>query len=122
MSDPSKQPDPNCGIADVLSLFKGRWKGEVIALLFDQTMRFNELRRELPGASARALTESLRQLERDGVIVRTQFKAVPPRVEYRLSSYGNQLVPLLDQIYDWGQEHFDCVRACRAKYDAANAE
>ncbi|MEM9346940.1 MAG: helix-turn-helix domain-containing protein [Planctomycetota bacterium] len=122
MTDSPEQPDPNCGIADVLSLFKGRWKGEVIALLNDQTLRFNELRRELPGASARALTESLRHLERDGIILRTQFKSVPPRVEYKLSNYGEQLVPLLDQIYDWGQEHFNCVRACREKYDAANAE
>ncbi|MEM1099704.1 MAG: helix-turn-helix domain-containing protein [Planctomycetota bacterium] len=111
-------PDPNCRIAEVLNVFKGRWKGEIIALLRDDTLRFSTLRRKMSSASARSLTESLRALERDGVIRREQFEAVPPRVEYSLTDHGRALLPLLDMIQQWGEHHLGCVEACRQDFDA----
>ncbi|MEM6551381.1 MAG: helix-turn-helix domain-containing protein [Planctomycetota bacterium] len=116
-----KTPDPNCRISDVLDIFRGRWKGEIVALLRDETLRFTELRRRIPGASARTLTENLRGLERDGVLIREQFAEVPPHVEYSLSGYGDELLPLLDRIREWGEQHLGCVEACRAAYDAKHA-
>ncbi|MEQ9455385.1 MAG: helix-turn-helix domain-containing protein [Phycisphaeraceae bacterium] len=113
--------DPKCKISDVLDIFKGRWKGEIIKLLSEQALRFSELKTQLTSASARVLTESLRALERDGVIQRNDLSAPRPHVEYSLSPYGVQLVPLLDQIKAWGEKHINCVRTCRDRYDAAHA-
>ncbi|MEM1026714.1 MAG: helix-turn-helix domain-containing protein [Planctomycetota bacterium] len=115
--DKPPPPDPNCRIADVLDVFKGRWKGEIIALLREETLRFSSLRKRMPSASARSLTESLRGLERDGVIKRQQFDAVPLHVEYSLTGYGEELLPLLDRIQAWGNKHMSCVRACREQFD-----
>lgn len=116
MTEPSP-PDPYCRIAEVLSVFKGRWKGEIIALLREDTLRFSTLRRRISTASARSLTESLRALERDGVVSRQQFVAVPPHVEYSLTEHGRALLPLLDLIQAWGEKHLACVEACREDFD-----
>ncbi|MEM9913516.1 MAG: helix-turn-helix domain-containing protein [Planctomycetota bacterium] len=109
--------DPNCRIASVLDIFKGRWKGEIIAVLRSGPKRFSTLRSEMPAASARSLTESLRALERDGILQRRQFEEIPPHVEYSLTARGRELLPLLDQIQRWGEVHLSCVEACRETYD-----
>jgi len=110
--------DPNRRIAAVLDVFKGRWKGEIIIALRERQMRFKDLRQAMPSVSARALTESLRSLERDGVITRQQFAGIPPHVEYDLTEQGRGLLPLLDHVQAWGERHLACVEACRASYDA----
>lgn len=117
--DPS---DPNCEIWEVLSVFKGRWKGEIIAQLHDRTRRYSELRKLIPKASARVMTASLRDLERDGVVLRKRLEGTPARVDYSLSAYGEQLVPLLDAIRQWGKQHFNCVQHCRKQYDREHAK
>lgn len=109
--------DPQCRVSDVLDVFKGRWKGEIIRLLSDQSMRFSELKSSLRQPSSRVLTESLRALERDGVLIRHEVERLPPHVEYALSDSGLQLVPLLDEIRAWGAQHLKCVRAHREQYD-----
>ncbi|MEM6393067.1 MAG: helix-turn-helix domain-containing protein [Planctomycetota bacterium] len=114
---PSETEPPDQRLADVLDIIKGRWKGQIILLLRGGTLRFTSLRRRMPAASARSLTESLRALERDGVVRRQQFEAIPPRVEYSLTDHGHALTPLLDQIDAWGTQHLGCVQACRANYD-----
>ncbi|MEM1213359.1 MAG: helix-turn-helix domain-containing protein [Planctomycetota bacterium] len=114
---PGQTPSPDRRILEVLDVIKGRWKGPIILLLRDGTQRFSALRRSMPAASARSLTESLRALERDGVIRREQFEAIPPRVEYSLTDHGHALTPLLDQIDAWGIDHLECVHHCRVAYD-----
>ncbi|MEM6750145.1 MAG: helix-turn-helix domain-containing protein [Planctomycetota bacterium] len=113
------RPDPRCRIAEVLDVFKGRWKGEIIAALRQSPMRFNALRAQLPAVSARTLSESLRGLERDGVVTRTEHPDASPNVDYALSPRGQELVPLLETIDAWGEAHLGCVAACREAYDHA---
>jgi len=109
--------DSRCHVSEVADVFKGKWKGEIIILLRGGPVRFGELKSHLKGITARALTESLRGLERDGVIARHEHEAVPPHVEYVLCEGGQQLLPLLDAIQAWGDRHLKCVMAHREQYD-----
>jgi DNA-binding HxlR family transcriptional regulator len=87
-----------------LDLIGGKWKGVVLYHLFDETLRFNELRRRLTGITQRMLTKQLRELEEAGLIIRTVYAEVPPKVEYRLSEDGKSLKPIISALEAWGEK------------------
>jgi len=95
-----------CKVTEALSVVSGKWKPTLLAhLRFSGTQRFGELRRLIPGITQKMLTAQLRELERDGLVTRTVYAEVPPRVEYSLSDYGHTLGPMLDSMYQWGEQH-----------------
>ena len=95
-----------CSVEAALSVIGGKYKGTIIYRLFtDSVLRFNEIRRILPDVSQRTLTSQLRALEKDGIINRTVYPEVPPRVEYRLSEYGKTLQVAVMALKSWGDGH-----------------
>ncbi len=84
------------------------------------TKRFSELQREIDGVSQKMLTQTLRGLERDGLLSRTIYPTVPPKVEYSLTALGNTLVELLTGIQDWSENHIESVLTAQEKYDSAD--
>lgn len=89
-----------------LLVIGGKWKGTILYRLFvDEVLRFNEIRRMLPAVSQRMLTTQLRALESDGIIARTAYPEVPPRVEYRLTDYGRTLHGAVMALKAWGDVH-----------------
>jgi DNA-binding HxlR family transcriptional regulator len=88
----------------LLRLLEGRWKLVILFCLFDgQVQRFSELERRVTGISQKMLAQQLRQLEADGIVERTEHAEVPPRVDYRLTPWGQQLCPALDALLRWGE-------------------
>lgn len=98
---------PGCAVEATLSLIDGKWKGVVLYHLLEGTLRFNEIRRRLPNVTQRMLTNQLRELEADGLIVRTVYPEVPPRVEYSLSARGRSLQPVIAALKEWGDANAD---------------
>ena len=89
-----------------LNLIGGKWKGVILYhLLTGKVLRFNALKRMLPNITQRMLTNQLRELEHDGLVVRTIYPEVPPRVEYRLSEHGQTLEPVIAALKAWGDGH-----------------
>lgn len=102
-----------CPVEACLEIIGGKWKGVVLFHLLDGTKRFNELRRLLPAVTQRMLTRQLRELEDDGIISRTIYAEVPPRVEYRMTELGWSLEPVLRDLQRWGAQHVDTIIAIR---------
>jgi DNA-binding HxlR family transcriptional regulator len=97
---------PGCAVEATLSLIDGKWKGVVLYHLFEEeVLRFNEIKRRLPNVTQRMLTNQLRELEGDALIVRKIYPEVPPRVEYRLSERGRTLAPVIQALKGWGDAH-----------------
>ncbi|OUJ71244.1 winged helix-turn-helix transcriptional regulator [Hymenobacter crusticola] len=94
-----------CGINYALNLLGGRWKLLILRKLESHTLRFSELKRTLPHITDRMLTLQLRELEQDGLISRTVFAEVPPRVEYALTASGQALAPTWQSLEVWGNAH-----------------
>ena len=94
-----------CPTEQTLDLVSGRWKVMVIYWLLKGDRRFNRLQRDLSGISHRTLTKQLRELEADGLVERHDFAERPPRVEYRLSSLGYSLEPILLAMHEWAVAH-----------------
>ncbi len=94
-----------CAVEAALAVIGGRWKGVVLYWLLGGTLRFGELRRKLPNCTQRMLTLQLRELEEDGLVKRTVFAEVPPRVEYELTPFGRSLEPILLGLRDWGNRY-----------------
>jgi DNA-binding HxlR family transcriptional regulator len=90
-----------CPIEDAMQLLSGRWPTLLVYYLKDGPRRFSELQRDNPKISHRMLTLELRELEKAGVLSRTVFPVVPPRVDYELTEAGRRLLPLLDALGDW---------------------
>lgn len=107
MTSPQCEPISEiCKITEALSVISGKWKPTIlIHLRFGGTHRFNELRRLMPNVTQKMLTAQLRELEHDGLIVRTVYPQVPPRVEYSLSEYGKTLDTILCSMHRWGGHH-----------------
>jgi DNA-binding HxlR family transcriptional regulator len=105
MARRKEENDYGCPIEVALDVIGGKWKGIVLYRLTAGTARFNELRRLMPKVTQRVLTLQLRELERDGVIRRTVFPEVPPRVEYDMTEFGASLKPILDMMSDWGSRY-----------------
>lgn len=90
------------GIAQTLHVLEGRWKLLILFNLFGgRVLRFSELERAIPGVSQKMLAQQLRQLETDGLLARTVYAEVPPRVDYRLTDWGQNLCPALDTLLSW---------------------
>ena len=111
---------PGCSVEAAISLIDGKWKCVILHHLLDGTARFNEIRRRLPGLAPRMLTNQLRELEVDGLITRTVYAQVPPKVEYRVSDLGRSLEPILRALKVWGTEHMDLFQ--RSKPSTATME
>ena len=96
---------PECPVATTVQLIGNKWKLLIIRDLMVRPWRFNELQRDLNGVSQKVLTDSLRSMEADGLVTRTVFPEVPPRVEYSLTDLGRSLQPILDAMRAWGEEY-----------------
>lgn len=93
---------PDCPVATTVALVGSKWKLLILRNLIERPWRFNELKRNLEGISQKVLTDSLRSLEADGIITRTVYPEVPPRVEYALSDLGHKMRPILSAMEDFG--------------------
>jgi len=95
----------SCPIEATLDVIGGRWKGVILFRLLDGKKRFGELKRLLPDVTQRMLTLQLRELESDGIVERTVYREVPPKVEYALTEFGRSLEPILLLLCDWGKRY-----------------
>ena len=96
---------PECPVATTVSLIGSKWKLLIMRNLLARPWRFNELQKNLEGISQKVLTDSLRSMEADGIITRTVFPEVPPRVEYALSKLGESMRPIIKSMEEWGLEY-----------------
>lgn len=101
----TKENMPACPVATTVALIGSKWKILIMRNLLMRPWRFNELRKDLEGISHKVLTDSLRSMEDDGLIARTAYPEVPPRVEYSLSELGESMRPILDAMEAWGAEY-----------------
>ncbi|MCD7799787.1 MAG: helix-turn-helix transcriptional regulator [Ruminococcus sp.] len=96
---------PECPVATTVSLIGSKWKLLIIRNLLVRPWRFNELQKDLAGISQKVLTDSLRSMESDGIITRTVYPEVPPRVEYALSELGESMRPIIKSMEAWGKSY-----------------
>lgn len=96
---------PECPVATTVQLIGSKWKLLILRNLLQRPWRFNELKRSLEGISQKVLTDSLRSMEQDGIITRTVYPEVPPRVEYALSELGESMRPIIKVMEDWGTQY-----------------
>ncbi len=101
----TKSELPQCPVATTVQLIGSKWKLLIIRNLLVRPWRFNELQKSLDGISQKVLTDSLRSMENDGIIKRTVFAEVPPRVEYSLSELGESMRPILKAMEEFGNEY-----------------
>ncbi|GEO84434.1 MULTISPECIES: winged helix-turn-helix transcriptional regulator [Alphaproteobacteria] len=100
---------PGCPVESTLSLLDGKWKGVILYhLITSGTLRFSELQRKLKSVTQRMLTKQLRELEESGIVSRTVFAVVPPRVDYSLTPLGRTLEPVIMALGQWGETHVVC--------------
>ena len=115
----TQNPDSEPG-QELLVVRPGKWTLVVIVLLRNGTMRFNELRRNMGGVPQKSLSQTLRDLERDGFVTRTAFATIPPRVDYDLTDLGRELLLLADQFQSFAQRNREAVEEARRLFDAAD--
>jgi DNA-binding HxlR family transcriptional regulator len=106
-----------CPTRIVLDRIADKWTVLIVGALEDKTKRFGELRREICGVSQKMLTQTLRGLERDGIVVRTIYASVPPKVEYSLTELGRTLVNMLEAIRGWSENNIEEILKARDDYD-----
>ena len=107
-----KEDLPPCPVATTVQLIGSKWKLLIMRDLLKRPWRFNELKKDLEGISQKVLTSSLRSMEEDGIVVRTVYPEVPPRVEYSLSELGESMRPIMDAMEQWG---WNIRKICRYK-------
>ncbi|MEU9191078.1 winged helix-turn-helix transcriptional regulator [Streptomyces sp. NPDC051064] len=95
---------PGCAMEATVKIIGGKWKGVILFHLLEGTMRFNELHRQMPGIAPRLMTKQLRELEQDGLVQRTVYPVVPPKVEYALTEEARSMEPLLLGLNNWGEQ------------------
>lgn len=101
----TKEELPECPVATTVQLIGSKWNLLIIRNLLERSWRFNELKKSLEGISQKVLTDSLRSMEEDGLITRTVYPEVPPRVEYALSDIGESMRPILTAMQIWGENY-----------------
>jgi DNA-binding HxlR family transcriptional regulator len=104
-------------VREVLNRVGDKWSVQIVALLGDGPMRFSELRRSIEGISQRMLTLTVRGLERDGLITRTVFPEIPPRVEYELTRLGQTLLDPISALADWAEQYRTAIQEARVSFD-----
>ncbi|GGN72830.1 winged helix-turn-helix transcriptional regulator [Nocardia rhizosphaerihabitans] len=107
-----------CPARQLLDRIGDKWVSLAINALADGPLRYSEVDQRLAGVSQKMLTQTLRNLERDGLLTRTVLPEVPVRVEYRLTPLGEELLPVMRTIKSWAEQHMDQVLTARAAYDA----
>src|SRR5215207_1274068 len=117
MSPRNNRKETCPAVREVLHRVGDKWSVQIVALLGDGPMRFSELRRSIEGISQRMLTLTLRGLERDGLISRTVFPEIPPRVEYELTRLGRTLLEPIQGLAEWADRNRTGIQEARAKYD-----
>ena len=100
---------PECPVDTTVQLIGSKWKLLILRNLMQRPWRFNELKKDLEGISQKVLTDSLRSMEADGILRRTVYPEVPPRVEYALSEVGESLRPLVKAMEEWGTWYKSCL-------------
>lgn len=110
--------DERCPTRTVLSRVADKWTVMIVVRLAQRTMRFGELRRDVGGISQKMLTQTLRGLERDGLVARRVYPEVPPRVEYSLTQLGCTLVDVLGQVKQWAEGNIEAILSARHAFDA----
>ena len=106
-----KEELPACPVATTVQLIGSKWKLLIMRNLLVRPWRFNELMRSLDGISQKILTESLRSMEADGIIIRTVFPEVPPHVEYSLSEVGESMRPIIASMEAWGKYYKENLKS-----------
>ena len=106
----TKEELPACPVATAVSLVGGKWKLLIIRNLRARPWRFNELQRDLEGISQKVLTDSLRQLTDDGLVLRYDYREMPPKVDYRLTELGEAMLPVIDALADFGKYYKSVVK------------
>ena len=101
----TKEEMPACPVATTVALIGSKWKLLIMRNLLARPWRFNELKKDLEGISQKVLTDSLRSMENDGIITRTVYPEVPPRVEYALSELGESMRPIIMSMEAWGMAY-----------------
>jgi DNA-binding HxlR family transcriptional regulator len=122
MDPDDPRPPELCKARDILDRVGDKWTVYVIWRLSEGTKRFNQLKSEIEGISQRMLTVTLRGLERDGIVTRTIYPVVPPRVEYELTPMGRTLLDTASELIHWAETHLDDIDAARAAYDSRAEE
>lgn len=105
MENTAEKELPACPVETTLTLISDKWKVLILRDLMNGTMRFGELRKSIGQVSQKVLTAQLRQMEGSGLLTRTVYPEVPPRVEYTLTDLGRSLKPILDAMRVWGEEY-----------------
>lgn len=116
---PDEETQADCrALAQVLDRIGDKWTVMVVGVLSDGPQRFNTILRTIGGVSHRMLTFTLRGLERDGLVTRTMYPTIPPKVEYELTDLGRSLIGPLMALSAWGRKHRPAIEVARTRYDA----
>jgi len=106
----TKEELPACPVATTVGLIGNKWKLFILRNLLAGSNRFGELRKSIPGISQKVLTDNLRSMENDGIIIRTVYAEVPPRVEYKLSELGETMRPIIAAMETWGLGYQELIK------------
>ena len=109
MKKPASGPDPDCGLDAAFAVIGGKWKPLILYYVALAPRRFGELRRLVEGVSEKVLIQHLRELVKDGIVRRTDYREVPPRVDYSITDYGRTLARALLPLCEWGNKNRRCV-------------
>jgi len=118
MATDEKPKEYSCGLEAALEVVGGKWKVLILWGLRTAPRRFGALRREISGISEKMLIQHLKEMEADGIVTRKDYKEVPPRVEYALTSFGGSLCDALTPLCEWGALHMARIEACQQEHEA----
>lgn len=105
-------------VQEIVTIISHKWTLPIMYSLKDGAQRYSEINALLPGITQKVLTETLRKMERNGLVERTVYPSVPPRVEYKLSELGTSLLGIIASLLDWTKMHFHHVYAAQESYDS----
>ena len=107
----------SCGLEASLEVIRGKWPVLILWGLRNEARRFGELRRQIPGISEKMLIQHLKEMEADGIVTRKDYREVPPRVEYALTSFGHSLREALAPLCEWGEKHMKRIEASQEEQE-----